>query len=48
MRPVNDKQRGFTKDTKRNTEVEIGPEGRIAIEKVKQILSTRPVLPFPD
>ena len=46
--PVNDKKKGFTKYTKRNTEVVIGPEGRRAIEKVKQILSTRPVLSFPD
>ena len=32
MRPINDKQRGFSKDTNRNTQIDIGPEGRDAIE----------------
>ena len=40
-------KKGFTKDTKRNTEINIGPEGRRAIEKDKQIFSTRPILSFP-
>ena len=48
MRPISDKQRGFSKDTNRNTQIDIGPEGRDAIERVKKILSTRPVLSFPQ
>ena len=48
MRPINDKMRGFNKDTSRNTPVDIGADGVNAIERVKEILSTRPVLAFPQ
>ena len=48
MRPINDKMRGFNKDTSRNPPVDIGTDGVKAIERVKEILSTRPVLAFPQ
>ena len=48
IKPVQEKLKGFTSDVNRNTAVDIGEKGKEAIKRVKKILSSRPVLAYPD